>query len=209
MELNRKEEDVMSNDSNDQSGRRIPTWQGSVTKNERTGRTETVTIELRRPAEAFAAVAWVVCAADKLGSTEEQRLLYEQVQNLDIFKGFGPLEFQYLLGATFNRVFRTLPNGELSIREQGVEGLIQAVNETLSPELRVEALEMAIGLARADGLCDEENALLEQLQHGLEIDERTAQGILGRQRLEGRATPQVLATDTPGAPARSGAAVGN
>ncbi len=136
-------------------------------------------IEFRRPTEAFAAVAWVVCTADKLGSMEERDFLYEQVQDLNVFENYSLVEFQNLLGATFNRVFQTLPNAELSISEGGVESLIQAVREVSSPELRVEAFEMAVGLANADNLCDEEITLLGQLQRGLEIDDKVAQDILG------------------------------
>lgn len=136
-------------------------------------------IKFRRPTEAFAAVAWVVCTADKLGSLEERDFLYEQVQGLEVFENYGLVEFQNLFGATFNRVFQTLPHGDLSVTKQGVESLIQAVNEVLNPELRVEAFEMAVGLANADNLCDEEKIMLEQLQHGLEIDDKVAQDILG------------------------------
>ena len=50
-------------------------------------------IEFRGPTEAFAAVAWVVCTADKHGSVEERDFLYGQVQNLDI-KNYNRVEFQ-------------------------------------------------------------------------------------------------------------------
>jgi hypothetical protein len=158
--------------------RKIPTAGENFTKDRETERKETMTIKLQRPTEAFAALAWVVCTADKLGSVEERDFLYEQVRNLEIFKGHDRIEFQYLLGATFIKVFQTHPGGESSLTEQGVDSLIQAVNATLSPELRVEAFRMAIGLARADELCDAEEALLEQLRRGLEIDDTVAQDIL-------------------------------
>ncbi len=136
-------------------------------------------IEFRGPTEAFAAVAWVVSTADKFGSREERDHLYEQVQGLKVFENYGLVEFQNLFGATFNRVFQTLPHDDYSVTKQGVEILIQSVNGVLNPELRVEALKMAVGLANADNLCDEEKTMLEQLQHGLEIDDKGAQDILG------------------------------
>ena len=136
-------------------------------------------IEFRGPTEAFAAVAWVVSTADKFGSMEERDFLYEQVQGLEVFEHYGLIEFQNLLGASFNRVFQTLPHDDYSVTKQGVESLSRAINEVLNPELRVEALKMAVGLANADNLCDEEKTMLEQLQHGLEIDDKVAQDILG------------------------------
>ena len=177
----------LPNGDNDQSGGRVPTSEGSILKDKGKERRETMTIKFQRPTEAFAAVAWVVCTADKHGSVEERGFLYEQAHNLDIFKNYGRVEFQYLLGATFIRIFQALPNGEVSITELGVKRLVRAVNEILSPELRVEAFKMAIGLARADKLCDEEKILLQQLQRGLGIDDTVAQDILGRLRLAERA----------------------
>ena len=169
----------MAKSTNYQSGKKITTSEGSVRKDKGTERRETMAIEFRGPTEAFAAVFWVVCTADKLGSMEERDFLYEQVQGLKVFENYGLVEFQNLFGATFNRVFQTLPHDDYSVTKQGVEILIQAFNGVLNPELRVEALKMAVGLANADNLCDEEKTMLEQLQHGLEIDDKGAQDILG------------------------------
>ena len=137
-----------------------------------------MTIKLRKPTEAFAAIAWVVCSADKLGSRQELEFLYEQAQTLAIFEDCSLVEFQNLLGATFNQLFQTLPNGELVIPEQDVESVIQAVNKALTPQLRMDAFKMAVGLAYADNLCDVEKSMLDQLQVGLEIDDTVAQDIL-------------------------------
>ena len=51
--------------------------------------------------------------------------------------------------------------------------------------MRLEAFEMAVGLASADNLCDDERSLLERLQQGLEIDNPAAQRILDRYWLPG------------------------
>lgn len=110
---------------------------------------------------------------------EERDFLYEQVQGLEVFEHYGLVEFQNLFGALFNRVFRTLPHEDYSVTKLGVESLIQAVNEVLCPEPRVEALRMAVGLANVDSLCDEEKTMLEQLQRGLQVGDLVAQDILG------------------------------
>lgn len=109
----------------------------------------------------------------------KREILYEQVQGLEVFEHYGLVEFQNLFGASFNRVFQTLPHDDYSVTKQGVESLIQAVNEVLCPELRVEALRMAVGLANVDSLCDEEETMLEQLQRGLQVGDLVAQDMLG------------------------------
>lgn len=148
-------------------------------------RGEAMPIRFTRPSEALAAVVWAVCTADQIGSAEERSFIYQQVRSHAVFEDFTLLEFQHLLGATFIRLFQPLPNGELAITEDGVENLIQAVDEVLAPQMRLEAFEMAVGLASADNLCDGERSLLERLQQGLEIDNPAAQRILDRYWLPG------------------------
>jgi hypothetical protein len=138
-----------------------------------------MTIEFEDPTEAFAAVATVVIATDELGTMNERDFLFEQVKNLDMFNSYDQAEFTKLLGDAIEKVYETLPLDGLSITEQGIESLVQAIREVLRPELRVQAFKMAFGLARADKLCDEEKTMLEQLQRGLAIDAQVAQDILG------------------------------
>ena len=125
---------------------------------------------LNTPTEAFAAVAWLICSADKIGSAEEQQFLYEQVKHLDIFEGCTLVEFQELLGTAFNRLFHDAADGELTIAPEEVASLIQSIKERLPPAHRVAVYEMAMGLAKADGLCAVEQSMLDQLRDGLKID---------------------------------------
>ena len=128
-------------------------------------------VHLQTPQEAFAAVAWLVCSADKSGSSAELRFLYEQVHHLALFAHCTMIEFQELLGATFSKLFQALPSGELTIPETHVKSLIAEINALLSPELRVEAYKMAEALAAVDTICAVEIALLARLRDGLAIDE--------------------------------------
>jgi hypothetical protein len=138
-----------------------------------------MTIRFDGPTEAFAAVATTVVATDKLGTMDERDFLFEQVKNLDLFKGYDKAEFTKLLSDTTDKVYGTLPTDGTSITKQGVESLVEAVKEVLDPEMRVEVFRMAIGLVRSDKSSDEERTLLGQLQRGLEIDDGVAQDILG------------------------------
>ena len=130
-----------------------------------------MTVHLRTPREAFAAVAWLVCSADKRGSSAEFRFLYEQVQGLAIFQGCDRVEFQQLLGTTFSKLFQALPTGELTIPEDQVKSLIAEIRALLSPELQVEAYKMAEALAAVDTVCTVEATILARLRDGLAIDE--------------------------------------
>lgn len=128
------------------------------------------TFKFNTSAEAFAAVAWVICTADGFGSVEERNFLFEHIQSHDIFRDLSSVEFQMLLGTMFIRLFPAYPDGEFSITEEGGAGLIDAIGEALTPELRMEAWRMAVGLAYSDEFCDVEKTLLEQLRHAWELD---------------------------------------
>ena len=137
-----------------------------------------MTIKFERPEEAFASIAWIVVAADKHGSIEQRNFLYQQVKDLDIFKNYSRVEFSQLLGATFVRICQIFPNGDSSGTGKRINSLISSVNKVLSPKLRMEAFKMAVGLAYADGLCNEEKILLEHFQQGFAINEEMTQEIL-------------------------------
>jgi hypothetical protein len=138
-----------------------------------------MTIEFNTPAEAFIAVAWAVCTADKCGTKEERDYLYEQVRHLDIFEHCDRVEFGNLMGLAYNKIFHTLPCEESALTDEGIECLIQAVNKILTPNQRVEVFRMACGLAGADTVSEREGALLERLRDGFWIDPEVAKGILG------------------------------
>jgi hypothetical protein len=159
----------MSQESRDHPGEKTKASEASIRKDVGTEEGEPMTFKFETPPEAFAAIAWVVCAADKQGSIEERTFLYDHVQNLDVFKNYSLVEFQIL----FNRVFQILPNGELFITNRSIRSIIQGAKDALSPDLQVEVFKMAIGLAHADKSCDVEESLLEQLRHGLGIYDTT------------------------------------
>ena len=129
-----------------------------------------MTFQIENNAEAFASVAVVVAAADKIGSLEEQAFLFTQVKNLAVFSGYDEAGFAALLGGVVEKAYSTLPTTELSITEEGVAILCRAVREVLEPDLRLEAYQMAVGLIEADEATEEEKALLAALRSGLELN---------------------------------------
>ena len=142
---------------------------------QQTAQNKNMKIKFEKPVEAFAAIAWIIIAADKNGSIEERDFLYQRIKGLDVFINYRLAEFSQLLGATFLKIF---PKDEYSIAEESVDSLIASARNVLSLKLRMDAFEMAVGLANADGICDEEKILLKQLQNGFAIDVKTAQRIL-------------------------------
>ncbi len=135
-------------------------------------------IKFEDPTEAIVALVSAVVAVDNVGSVDERNFLFEQVKSLDLFKNYDQAEFSKLLSEATGKIYATLPMDGASIAKQGIENLTQAAKEVLSPELRETAFRLAVGLARADKPTAEEMALLEQFQHGLEIDNEVAQAIL-------------------------------
>jgi DNA phosphorothioation-dependent restriction protein DptG len=123
--------------------------------------------QFKNPAEAFAALATVTVAADQVCTMQERRTLFEQTRHLDVFQDLDQAAFARLLEDTVESVYSTLPWDESSVTPQGIAALVEAARAVLSPELRGEAFGMALGLARADQLCDQELALLDQLRRGL------------------------------------------
>lgn len=131
---------------------------------------EMMTVKFNTSVEAFAAISWIICTADGFGTVEERGFFFDQMQSHDVFKDLSSVEFQQLLGTMFIRLFPSGTQGEFSIMEEGGADLITAFREVLTPELRMEAWRMAVGLAHADELCDVEETLLEQLRLALELD---------------------------------------
>ncbi len=129
-----------------------------------------MTIQFENSAEAFASLAVVVAAADKIGSLEEQAFLFTQVKSLSVFHDYDEAGFAALLGRVVGKVYSELPTTELFITEEGVAILCRAVCEVLEPDLRLEAYQMAVGLTEADEATKEERVLLAGLHSGLKLN---------------------------------------
>ena len=128
-----------------------------------------MSIKFENPAEAFAAVATVVIAADRVTTLDERESLFARMRATEVFRSYDLAAFTRLLEDDVERVYGILPSDGSSITEQGVDTIVQAARDVLSPELRAGAYRMAVGLAHADRLRETERSLLEQLQRGLHV----------------------------------------
>lgn len=132
------------------------------------------------PAEACAALAAIIVAADDLGTTEERRFLFETVEAMPMFEGLGHAQFMKLMADTTASLYDTMPMNDGRVSSEGVGQLVDMIRDALPEGRRVEALEAAVDLARADGVVSVEALLLQRLCEGLEIDATAAGRLLGR-----------------------------
>jgi tellurite resistance protein len=138
-------------------------------------------MRIETPAEACAALAVLIVGADEVGTSEEGQFLFETVASLPIFEGLNRAQFTRLMADATEGVWSSVPIEGSRLSEDGVSEVLGRICEALPAELRTEAFEGAVGLARADGISDEEALLLERLCEGLEIDPDLARELLNPQ----------------------------
>jgi len=126
-------------------------------------------IQFDRPAEAMAAVTWLICAADSVGTAEERDFLHAHVRNTQDFSGMTRQEFCTLLASTRTKLFNGLDNNGYCLSPPAIDAVIRSAGEILNPEQKLQAYIMAVELAKADGLVDEEKAILEKLRSRFQI----------------------------------------
>jgi hypothetical protein len=126
-----------------------------------------MSIKFNTPAEAFMAVAAVALSADGVGTMAERKVLFDQVKSLPVFKNASTEEFGDLCSSVTANVYNSLPTVNMILTTQGIDMLIGAVKDALDTDQRKAAVKMASELCAADGLKDEEIALLSQLEQGL------------------------------------------
>lgn len=127
--------------------------------------------------EAFAAVAIATVAADGNISQEEIHRTVTNLISINLFRKYDIRD----LGNILNKM------GAL-IGRRGPAPVMEAVKETLSPEMLETAFFVAADLALADGIVEpEEKKFLEELQQTLKIDEATALKIIDVALIKNRA----------------------
>jgi tellurite resistance protein len=131
-------------------------------------------------AEACAALAVLIAAADDLGTSEERGYLFETVKAMPIFADLDPKQFKKLMAETTAGLYASSTGGATRMSSADVGRLVDMIRDALPPERRVEALEVAVGLARSDGVVSVEALLLQRLCEGLEIDADATHRLLGR-----------------------------
>jgi len=137
-------------------------------------------MKIDTPAEACAALAAMIVAADELGTHEERAFLFERVHALPMFDGLDRAGFMELMAATTEGLYASFPMDGGRMSSRGIGDLVGMIREALPVERRVEALETAVGLAQSDGVVSVEALLLQRLCEGLEIDADSTKKLLGR-----------------------------
>jgi hypothetical protein len=138
-------------------------------------------VELRidTAAEACAALAVMIVGADDLGTLEERDFLFDRVAGLPIFGGIDRAQFAQLMADTTAGLYATPTAGGQRMSSEDVGQVVLMIREALPPAQRVEALEVAVGLAQVDGVVSLEALLLQRLCEGLEIDPESTGRLLG------------------------------
>ncbi|SRR6266851_6943662 len=127
-----------------------------------------MTIKISNPAEAFAAIASVMIAADGLGSMEERRSVLEKLSASPSLAGQDGAALGALLGRVTDHLVETLPVSESgAFTPAAVTTLLTVVKPVLNAAQRAECIRLAETTAGADGASDAENAILAQLRAGL------------------------------------------
>ena len=127
-----------------------------------------MTIKISSPAEAFAAIASVVIAADSMGSLAERNTVIERLKTTGVLAGQDTAALSALLGRMTQHLCESLPVTESgAFTAESVATVVAAVKSTLNADQRGEALRLAEATVSADGADDSERALLDQLRAGL------------------------------------------
>lgn len=126
-------------------------------------------MKIENATDAFAALAVLIVGADGVGTTEERQFLYGALAALPMFRDLDASQFAVLLSDTTDRVCSSLPTEDGWVTEEGVLSVLRQIRQTLSPELRERALQMATDLAGSDEISVEEDALLQHVRRELSL----------------------------------------
>jgi tellurite resistance protein len=127
-----------------------------------------MTIKISSPAEAFAAVASVVIAADSVGSLAERNTVIERLKTTGALAAQDTAALSALLGRVTQHLCESLKVTESgAFTSEAVATVLTAVKSALNADQRGEALRLAEATVSADGASDGERALLDQLRAGL------------------------------------------
>jgi tellurite resistance protein len=125
-------------------------------------------IRIESPAEAFAAVASVVIAADSMGSMDERNAVLQRLKEAPALRGQDPAALTALLAKVTGHLCDGLPTTETgAFTPAAVDKVVAAVRGVLGAEQLAQALKLAEATIDSDGASESETALLAQLRVGL------------------------------------------
>ena len=126
-----------------------------------------MSIKFEKNTEAFLAVLTVVIGADNAGSLEERDFLFKKVKGISIFGNPSTQDFNKLLGKVTDTVYTQLPQADGALTSAGIDSLLSAAKDALTPDLRKTLISTASELIDADGAEASEKALLEKIRRAL------------------------------------------
>lgn len=124
-------------------------------------------LKFEKNTEAFLAVLTVVLGADNSGSLEERNFLFDKVKGISIFGNPSTQDFSKLLGKVTDTVYTDLPQADGAITPAGIDTLLDAAKNALTPDLRKTLVATAAELMDADGADASEKALLDKIRRVL------------------------------------------
>jgi hypothetical protein len=126
-----------------------------------------MSLKFEKNTEAFLAVLAVVIGADDAGSLEERDFLFKKVKGLPIFGNPSAQDFSKLLGKVTDTVYTQLPQADGALTAAGIDSLLSAAKDALTPDLRKTLVSTAAELIDADGAEASEKALLDKIRRVL------------------------------------------
>jgi tellurite resistance protein len=125
-------------------------------------------IRIESPAEAFAAIASVVIAADSMGSMDERNAVLQRLKEAPALKGQDTAALTVILTKVTGHLCDGLPITETgAFTPAAVDQVITAVRGVLGAEQLAQAVKLAEATMDSDGASETEKALLVQLRAGL------------------------------------------
>ena len=109
----------------------------------------------------------MVIGADDSGSLEERDFLFKKVKGISIFGNPSTQDFNKLLGKVTDTVYTQLPQADGALTSAGIDSLLSAAKDALTPDLRKTLISTASELIDADGAEASEKALLEKIRRAL------------------------------------------
>lgn len=123
-----------------------------------------MSLKFEKNTEAFLAVLTVVLGADNAGSLEERDFLFNKVKGISIFGNPSTQDFSRLLGKVTDTVYTQLPQSDGALSAAGIDTLLAAAKNALTPDLRKTLVATAEELVDADGADASETALLDKIR---------------------------------------------
>jgi len=136
-------------------------------------------MKIETAAEACAALAAMIVAADELGTDAERQFLFDTVAALPIFAGLDQVQFSRLMSTTTEDLYASFAFEGTRMASDDVGRLVGMICDALPEDQRAQALEAAVGLARVDGMVSVEALLLQRICEGLELDHEAARRLIG------------------------------